>query len=42
LEYIHSGEYIRALTYSFTTIFVCSMSVLLGLVLMKYCGHMKL
>lgn len=42
LEYIHSGEYFRAFTYSLTTIFVCSMSVLLGLILTKYCIHIKL
>ncbi len=36
LEFIQSGEYIRAFTYTVTTIIVCVASVVLGLLLVKH------
>ena len=36
LEFIQSGEYIRALIYTITTFFVCIVSVILGLFLVKH------
>jgi CrcB protein len=42
LDFIHSEEYFRAFAYSVVTIFICSLSVFLGLILTKYCLHIKL
>ncbi len=41
-EFIHAGEYYRAFLYSATTIFICVLSVLLGLVLTKICLHVDI
>lgn len=35
LEFIQSGEYVRALVYIVTTVFVCVISVALGVLLVK-------
>ena len=36
MEFMRSGEYIRAFSYSIITIIVCTLSVLLGLILVKH------
>lgn len=41
-EFIHAGEYLRAFTYSIVTVFICSLSVILGLILVKCCFNIKL
>ena len=36
LEFIQNGEYIRAFAYTITTMFVCTISVMLGLILARH------
>ena len=36
LKFIQTGDYIRAFIYTITTVFVCTASVLLGIILVKY------
>ena len=35
LEFIKGGEYLRAFTYTMTTVIVCIISVILGIILVK-------
>ena len=37
LEFIQTGEYLRALFYTLTTVLVCTVSVILGVISVKYC-----
>lgn len=39
MEFVQTGEYLRAFLYVITTIFVCSLSVLLGIIVVQ---HIKL
>lgn len=41
-QYIHSGDYLRAATYGFLTVLICSLSVILGLILAKCCFNIKI
>lgn len=36
LEFIQSGEYVRAAAYTITTIIVCTISVILGVIFIKH------
>ena len=40
--YIHNGEYLRALYYLFSTVFVCIISVILGILTLKYLLNIKI
>ena len=39
LEFIQTGEYIRAFTYTLTTVIICTISVLLGFIFAKHYIH---
>lgn len=41
LEFIHVGEYFRAFAYSLATIFVCFLSVVLGLIVVNLITNSK-
>ncbi|MBR2525587.1 CrcB family protein [bacterium] len=42
LEFLEMGEFIKAFIYMTTTVFVCTVSVLLGLLLVKHSLSIKL
>lgn len=42
LEFIQTGEYIRAFIYLSVTFFICTLSVILGVILFKHSYNLKI